>query len=179
MHRASNVSLPAGSTAAPQSTAPQVSTDPCRAVSDDNVGGPFGGAAVMVGNTVENEPQECTWRVSGAMAGTVEVTVLYPNAAEADAQASDAVELVMYRHDFTLQNFPNKSADLEEVTGVGVYAYLDTWTRSIHVAISSELAVSVQWVSATTGDFGTPIRDDVRAALAATALAVAPDLLGA
>lgn len=160
-------------------TVSRVSTDPCASVSDDHVGAPWGGTATKLGNTVDTNPQECTWQVDGPLAGKVEITVSFPDPSSMNSGASDAVSMVQYRHDFLLQNYPDKAADIEVVTGVGQYAYLDTWTRSLHVALSPDLAVSVQWVSASTADFGTPISDAVRAALSASALAVGPDLAGA
>ena len=157
-----------------------VSTRPCEVVLDEHVGTAFGGTATLVGNTIDTNAQACTWTVVGPqLTGSVFITVMFPDASTQNARAADAVALVRYNHDFLIQNYPAKITDVEEVAGVGEYAYLDTWTRTIHVAVSPELAISVQFVTSATGDFGTPISDVVRAALTAAVPAVAPDLLGA
>ncbi|MDO8391333.1 MAG: hypothetical protein Q7V57_12685 [Actinomycetota bacterium] len=157
-----------------------MSTRPCDVVLDEHVGTAFGGTATLVGNTIDTNAQECTWTVAGPqLNGTVYITVRYPDPASQNARAADALALMQYSHDFIIETYPDMAPFIEEVAGVGEYAYLNTRTRTIEVAVSPELALSVQFVTSATGDFGTPISDAVRAALAAAALAVAPDLLGA
>lgn len=162
----------------PSTTSPAGgSISPCDVVVAEHVGTAFGGTATLVGNTVDLNPQECTWTVAGALNGNVEITVLFPDASMHNGGATDAVAMVHYNHDFTIQNYPDKVKDIEEVSGVGEYAFIDTWTKTLQVALSPALAVSVQFV-ATPSDFGQLPTDVERAALSATALAVAPDLAG-
>jgi len=150
---------------------------PCDLVPTAHVGAAFGGTATLVGNTVVANAQECTWSIAGpTLTGQVEITVAFPDPATLNGGAADAVALVHYQHDFTVQNFPAKVADLQEVPGVGAYAFLDTYTRTLEVAVSPRLALVVQYVSGSSADFGTGVSPAMLTALTTMSATAAADI---